>query len=234
MKLTPVDAWTNSTDFYRGKYRNEQGLGLSGLYRRDYRQSSEMIVLNNGNLIGKYKYPKVQHSFDTPMLRWQNLYFCGGYDVRVEEGKRLGSNDLLVDAVVKGLKPIGFIVVEETEVNKYIKKAIDNGLKYSINPHFWDDHCEIGVANIGKLEERFNFDNLIEAYSLYSKDLGYEVITEGEKEWLYGMAKLQLSDFICDFDYSSSEKSICEHILTGLLLGYPIESTVALIDYNIS
>lgn len=230
MKLTPVDAWTNSTDFYRGKYRNEQGLGLSGLYRRDYKKSSEMLVLSNGNLAAKYKYPKVTHSFNSTMVRWENLYFCGGYNVRVEDGKRLGSNELLIDAVIKGLKPIGFIVVKKTEADKYIKRVIDKGLKYSVKPHFWDGFCEIGIANIGKLEEHFDFDKLIEAYDLFSKALGYELIEEDEREWLYSMAKLQLSDFICGFDYLSSEKSTGGDILTGLLLGYPIESTVACLD----
>lgn len=233
MKLTQVDAWTNSTDFYRGKYRNEQGLGLSGLYRRDYKRSSEMLVLNNGNLATKYKYPKVQHSFNTPMLRWENVYFIAGYGIRGQNGERIDTDDLLLDAVISGLKPIGFIVVEKTEVNKYIKKAIDNRLKYSINPHSWDGHCEIGLANEGKLEEHFDFDKLIEAYDLFSKALGYELIEEDEREWLYSMAKLPLSDFICGFDYLNSAKASGEHILTGLLLGYPIESTVAFMDRQV-
>lgn len=234
MKLTPIESWTNSTDLYRGKYRNEQGQGLSGWYRRDYKKNSEMLVINNGNVLCRYKYPKIACSLDTLMLSWQNLYFCGGYYVQAEDGTRLGNDDLLIDAVISGHKPIGFIIVKKTEIDKYIKKAAENNLKYSINPHFWEGHCEIGLANRGRIEDYFNIDNLIEVYDLYSKALGYELISQKDKEWLNKIFKVRLSDFICGFEYAKSNKSDCEHILTGLLLGYPIESTVALIDYKIN
>jgi len=151
-----------------------------------------------------------------------------------KNGERMGSDDLLMDALIKGLKPIGWIIVKKTEAEKYIKKTVDNGLKYSINPHFWNTHCEIGLANKGTLADCFNFYNLIQTYSLFSEALGYDIITEQDKEWLNNMFKLQLSDFICGFDYSSSSKHDCENILTGLLLGYPIESTVAFMDYKVS
>lgn len=54
------------------------------------------------------------------------------------------------------------------------------------------------------------------------------------KKWLNSMFSLELSDFICGFDYAYSCKRNCENVLTGLILGYPIESTVALMNYNIS
>jgi hypothetical protein len=234
MKLTSVDSWTNSTDSYRGKYRDEQGLGLSGLYRRDYKKSSEMLIISNGNLVTKYKYPKVQHSLDTQMLNWGNVHFIAGCGLKGRKGELICTDDLLIEAVISGLKPIGFLMVEKTEVSKYIKKAIDNGLKYSINPHCQDGYCEIGLANKGKLEDYINFSNLLEAYSLFSNALGYELIEEDEREWLYSMAKLQLADFICGFNYLKNGKSDCEDILTGLLLGYPIESTVAFMDGKVS
>lgn len=232
--ITPIDAWVSSSASYRGKYINEQGLGLAGMYRRDYKKSSQMLVINNGNVLCRYKYPKVEHLFDNPMIRWQNLYFCGGYSVLAEDGQCTGSNDLLIEAVIDGVKPIGFIVVKESESYKYIKKAVDNGIKYSVNLHFMDGYCEIGLANSGSLKEHFNFDNLIEAYDLFSDVLEYDLISQDDKEWLSQMFSLELSDFICGFDYAYSGKRNCENVLTGLILGYPIESTVALMDYNIS
>lgn len=233
MKLMPIDSWTDSTNLRSGRYKNEQGLGLSGWYRRDYKKSSEMLVINNGHLLCKYKYPRIVYSFGDSMLSWKNLYFCGGYGVIAEDGKRLGSYDLLIEAVIKGLKPIGFIIVKESEVDKYIKMAVEGNLEYSINPHHWKNHCEIGLANRGKIEDYFNFNNLIELYDFYSKALGYEILSKQDKEWLRDKYKLQLSDFISGFEYSRSDKSNREDVLTGLLLGYPIESTVACIDYNV-
>lgn len=232
--ITPIDAWVSSGASYRGKYVNEQGLGLSGMYRRDFKKSSQMLIINNGHVLSRYKYPRVEYLFDTPMMRWQNLYFCGGYDVSTENGESTGSDDLLIDAVIDGLKPIGFIVVEKSEACKYIKKAIDKGIEYYVNPHFKEDYCEIGLANRGKLRDHFNFDNLIETYDLFSNALGYDLILQDDKEWLSHMFSLELSDFICGFDYSRSGKNDCENVLTGLLLGYPIESTVAFMDYNVS
>lgn len=180
--ITPIDAWVSSSASYRGKHINEQGLGLSGMHRRDYKKSSQMLVINNGNVLCRYKYPKVEHLFNNPMIRWQNLYFCGGYSVLAEDGQSTGSDDLLIEEVIDGFKTIGFIVVKESESYKYIKKAVDNGIKYSVNPHFKEDYCEIGLANRGRLREHFNFDNLIEAYELFSSALGYNLISQYDKK----------------------------------------------------
>lgn len=78
MGLVAVDSWAcPKTMKYKGKYRNEDGQGLCGFYRRDYKKTTDMVVLSNGNVIIRYKYPKVDIPFKSPMMRWHNLAFNG-------------------------------------------------------------------------------------------------------------------------------------------------------------
>lgn len=56
--LIPVDGWVTNDTKNQGKYLNEQGLGLSGFYRRDFKFNSDMVVLSNGHFAFRYKYPR--------------------------------------------------------------------------------------------------------------------------------------------------------------------------------
>ncbi|MEK3976193.1 hypothetical protein [Psychrobacillus sp. FSL K6-1267] len=232
-KIISVDGWATVKESYKGNYRNEQGLGLSGFFRRDYKENHEMVVVSNGNLLCRYKYPRgINIPFESPMVRWMNLIYCGGYDVLLENGERSGSNERLLEAVNKGLKPIGFIIVNSKNIEIMVERVKLSGLHFEVSKQERDTY-EIGIANRGKVKDHFDLKKLISSYQLFSEHLGYDLLTSEEEEILLKTAELELNYFIKDFAYASCEKRKWEHVLTGLLLGYPIESTVSFLSGRI-
>lgn len=227
--LIAVEGWATTKESYKGKYQNDQGLGLSGFYRRDYKENHEMVVMSNGLSMCRYKYPRgINIPFQSPMVRWMNLTFCGGYGVLLENGEYAGSDNRLLEAVANGLKPIGFISVDKYNLEEMLEKVKQSGLHYEVSK-IWTGDYEIGLANQGKVKDYFDLTKLISSYRLYSDRLGYDLLTSKEEESLLETNEIELAYFIKDFDYASSKKKDWEHVLTGLLLGFPIESTVALL-----
>lgn len=138
MDLHVIEGWANTSGKFVGRYRNEKGLGLSGLYQKRFKKHNTMIFINNGYTLARYKYPNASIPFSSPMVRWQNLYFCGGFRIEKEDGTSTDSAELLFDAVASGQKLIGFIAAKSDVAEKLSEKARTVGLAYSINPHHFE------------------------------------------------------------------------------------------------
>jgi|UPI00041DD0DE hypothetical protein len=225
--LIPVDGWTIPKKKYCGRYCDDKDNALNGLYRRDYKENSVMLAINNGNVVRRYKYPKIQIPFNSKMVRWQNLHFCGGLGIPRPEGTNAGANDELLQAVIDGLKPVGFIITDKPEI--YINEAMESQCKYIINNNVaWlQNYKEVAIANSGKLKDNFDLNSLIESYRLMSIEVGWNLLTKEDESRLLSKGNCNLSDFLVDWDYANP-KSNYDLALTGLLLGFPIESTVAI------
>lgn len=228
--LNKVHGWTMENCEQIGKYRDENGLGLSGFYRREYKKNYEMVVLNNGYSLCRYKYPKLTNLPHTShMLSWSNLLFCGGYKIRLANGEYAGSNERLFEAVSKGNKPMGFMVFRSTEeLNKMTHQIEESNLQHSISERNHSAYpYEIGLANNGTFGEWFDLNSVVEAYRLFSKELGFNVLSHEDELSILNLKERKLSTPLNGFDYSSPFKNNFNHVLTGLILGYPIESTIA-------
>lgn len=132
------------------------------------------------------------------------------------------------------MKPIGFIPTPEGESQKYINKAKISGLPFSVRPHF-DGWVMIGVANRGTLGEHFDLNQFLDSYRIMSKALSFEcqLLTPEEERRFANLWKLDLSYFLLpDYDHIHPQY-IFDFALNGLILGYPIESTVAVIMYQV-
>jgi hypothetical protein len=234
--LIAVDGWVTNDTKDQGKYQNEQGYGFTGFFRRDYKQTSDMVVMYHGYSNLRYKYPKIMDNpFHSPMIRWHNLFFCGGYPpITFANGELVDTNNHLLDAVRTGQKPIGFWLLKSDELEETICKAKQADLIWKITSidyhHF---KYKIGIANKGKVKDHFDLNKLLESYRLFSERLGFDLLNKEEEEIILNHNDLDLSYFINGYDYGSPCKKRYDHVLTGLLLGYPIESTVALIARQI-
>lgn len=226
MNITAYDGWICHQQQYKGKYRNEEG--LSGLYQREYKNTKEMIVLYNGHLLRKYKYPKIEIPFRSSMVRWQNLYFCGGFGMQYEDGSRADTNELLIQSVINKEKPIGFVFVNNKDKEMLINKIEKSALTYIVNNSCQEGYYEIGVANHGTIKDNFDINALIESYKLYGEKINFKFITEEIEFSLRSLSEKKLSDFLQDYDYANPS-SIIDLIVTGLILGYAVESTMAII-----
>jgi len=222
LKLINVNGWSCVDKLYKGKFRDENDNGLCGFFKKDNKETSTMYVLNNGNAMVRYKYPRKEVPFCSPMVRWFNLIYCGGYSMCDEDGKCISGYDNLFQAVLNGLKPIGFSLIKTEEVDRYVKKAQDrNIIVNATKKHDWiEDRYWVGTANQGTIKDNFDLDALVSSYKIMGIEYGIEELFEyGERE---------LSSFLIDFDYAHPSGMV-EYALNGLILGYAFESTVALL-----
>lgn len=233
--LINVNGWVSPLVADIGKYKNEDGQPLSGFYRIDHRGTSDMLVLRNGRCQGTYTYPRVEMPFKHPMVNWLNLAFCGGYLIPKPDGTELGYEDI-IDAVIAGTKPIGFVVGSKSKIEEYAKLVEKTGLPYCINDkhrtdYFGQKYYELGIANNGTLGENFVLEALIQSYRVLSTAYGtkYTALSESDEITLRRLSNKKLESFLKGYDYAKISQSNLELVITGLILGYAVESTFACI-----
>jgi hypothetical protein len=168
VEMRPVNAWSVKKPRYPGyvgKYRDAEGYGLSGWFEREYKYTKHMIALNNGNVMTRYRFPKVEIPFSSPMHRWENLWFCGGWSTQGPNGEWVGSNDCLLQAVADGMKPVGFINIDARELNQWLDRIQSLGIHHAVREGKVIGRLDIGIAaNNRTLAD--NFDILISNCSL--------------------------------------------------------------------
>jgi len=150
------------------------------------------------------------------------------------EWYRLSTEYNIIQAVINGVKPIGFAISDrEKTKDEFIKLITDAGLPHIVAPSesFRPDlpeRYDINLCQHGKVGELFDLDDVIESYQLLLEldpDADYY---HNLKKQILKLRNRQLSDYLTDWDYANPKTDI-DLILTGLLLGYPLESTSALI-----
>lgn len=89
--------------------------------------------------------------------------------------------------------------------------------------------CEIGFANQGVTSDLFDIDTHIESYRMLNDGVPYSLITEADLKEFETISRKRLSDFF-DYDYAHPCTAV-ESLKVGFILGYPIESTFAVINW---
>lgn len=242
MNLINVDGWSKSKEevintdpFIKefgfkksslGKNVDDDGKYLCGFYKREYKKTEDVIFLNNGRTLCRYKFPKVDIPFSSTMVNWRNLFYCGGYSTTNIDGTDPCSDEALLEGVLCGKKPIGYIVDNKEKIDSYIAKIENTGLKYKVTPREDGINFDLGISNVGIINELFDIAKLIESYEL----MGVYIYPK-LKEQLLEVSKKDLSEILYLEGYTiySSVKTDFELILTGLILGYSVKSTVAAI-----
>ena len=197
---------------HKGPYRDEDNNALHGIYIRNQDDTQEKLFINNGDLVRKYIYPNIRTEFKSEMVNDFNLHFCGEWtwpDVDYEYG--------LIDRVRRKKKPMGLYICDTRgELNK-----LKHTIRY-LNLNITKKDKELGFCQKGKLKDLFDLDSLQKDYVNY---LGYKAIDFKK------IADKTLDECIASFDYDNP-KDDEELIITGLVFGYPIESTVSIILGN--
>lgn len=232
-QLKPINGWIFSLDSLledrdKGKYCNEQGRGLNGIYRREYKSYFETVFIRNGHIRCSYKYPKFEIPFKSPMVRWENLWHCGGFILRDANGNDINDDNIVQD-VVTGLKPIGFVSGTMENINRWTNLANEHDCIYSEPkehslPAFKGQY-EIGIANNCTVSEYFDIEALLRTYRNASEVLGFSLLKPFNEEIIRRMGKHRLSDYLQGWDYAYPINNV-DYVKTGLLLGYAVESTI--------
>lgn len=188
-----------------------------------------------------YRYKNVP-SYQSRYLNWGNLNCCGGwtYDetylyTAVQEEKKLYSN-------------IVFTIVNEDYAKQYkqcnfhTEKTVSSILS-KLKSELPDDcvmgfECEdkevyerifrsLFICKKGTLNNFYNIDDILRSYEQFGV-----IIDDAEKHRIRELSDVPLEYFgHDDFVYKYHQPEFgSQLIITGLLLGYPIESTVGLIE----
>lgn len=205
---------------YSGKYRNSNGSIKHGVYLRKYKNTINKLFINDGHLMSLYRYPNINCKFSSSKINDYNLHLCGGWsfkDVNREEA---------IIRVINDLKPMGFLVT--TEVEKWKDICEKSKLDFIIKPNHipTEKHFDIGISCKGTFEENFDIKTLIEDYINYLGLIKFQS-TQEISNFILSLKNTKISYYL-NSNYTNPE-SIQDIIITGLILGYPIETTVSII-----
>jgi hypothetical protein len=202
-------------------------------------------IYNNGHLMVGYRYPIITRQFYSNLINYDNLHLCGGWFLT---GTKI--DDECVLRVLNHTKPMGietYLITEKEKINNIIA-VIKNVLKYEKNAFIYKEakrdlkgHAcwhDVKIAINKSFVELFDLQALVHDYLEYfckaellsRREFPWEFLPQVERHIL-GFRNQRISAYL-EFDYANP-KTALDLITTGLVLGYPIETTASLIirDY---
>lgn len=206
------------------------------IVREDYKKRSQVKVFSETG--GKrivhraYRFNLIPDRFDSPFISWANLDRCGGWlcddsylDTAVQEGKKLyAARKQVLKTSYFPDKP------SKDEALQQFQKLIDSfpdGVTGGIDTMFNQENFLFTfICRKGRIADYFDIDNVFEFYSKLGFRLPQNVVDK-VKTW----CNIEIKDFggeQAPFHYSNPYTPE-EFITTGLLLGYPLESTASII-----
>lgn len=187
-------------------HENSHGIRM---IRKDYVRRSEVKVKgSNDYTIATYRFPNIPDTFASPFISWANLDCCNGWqydrdylESAVPEGRKLYAG---LFGAPKNNVPEGLIVGEE------VQGPAGNWF----------------ICRNGKLSDYYDIKAVIDHYA----KLGV-VFCDKEYAEIHNLSETEIQDFGTDkapYNYAWSN-SAAQLVITGLLLGYPLESTASLL-----
>ena len=200
-------------------YQIFNGGGDIVFLRSDERVTSTVCVKNLKHRLplAEYTFHNIpSDTFQSPYISWANLNCCGGWSF---------DESYLLTAVQDGKKLCaGITMNSEEKLQTYLDSLSGE------YPHFCPPPMQNGpytfyyvdVTRKGCISDYIDMNAVQETYSaLRVKFLDFSVIRE-----YTSMPMIHLLDGTVEFDYANPNGSE-QLAVTGLLLGYPIESTSA-------
>lgn len=189
-------------------HENSKGIKI---VREDYKNRSKVRVLGlDGSTIRTYRFNNVAE-YQHPYLSWENLDHCGGW---------ASDDTYLLSAVQNMKKPSAqYAVVNEPVPNI---KHDSNVEIYCMSEQIYNNYTrnQVYIARTCSLKDLFNIDSVIDAYKKQDISL--------EKEDLMPYMEKPIMELMKK-EFYANQTSITEVVITGLMLGYPIESTASIL-----
>jgi len=205
----------------KAAYKVFEGDGSGIVFvRSDTAKTSTVTIKNEaGNHIHrKYKFRNVPDALQSPYISWANLNCCNGW--RFDKG-------YLRTAVQDGKKLCaGITFNNEDELRAYVD-GLNSEYPYFCSPKqknysgYW---YYVDVTRQGSIADYIDMTAVRDIYSA----LGIDFLDFGVVDDLAAQPMLHLLDGTVQFDYGNP-KGGEQYIVNGLLLGYPLESTAALL-----
>jgi|GEM_PF-4060325 len=201
---------------------------VNGVFLKKDKNTENILIIAQGSLVNMYTYKAISRNFTSEMINYRNLHLCGGWHFPDVEEKEC------VTRVFDGKKPMGiFATFDRQAYNDFINEFEDDLSMYpslystkfvSENPVY-----SVAVCIHGTFHENFDIDGLTLDYIDYLEDSFNEYFNIEQIHFLFNdiLKNKEVSNFI-QFDYGNP-RTVIDTIIAGLLLGYPIETTVSLI-----
>lgn len=183
-------------------HENSKGIKI---IREDYKKRSKVNVIGfDGTPIRTYRFNNVPE-YKHPYLSWENLDHCGGW---------ASDDTYLLTAVQNSKKPAaqyyyGYDSVPEIKTEKGIEV---------FTKHISD---WIFITRSCSLKDLFDIDSIIYAYKKHNIFL--------DKADLMPYMEKPIMDLMKE-EFFINQTTETEIVITGLMLGYPIESTASILQ----
>lgn len=215
-------------------HRNSKGIVM---VREDFKARSQVKVLcefaQKHPCIRTYRFNLIQEPVEAPYCSWANLDCCGGWsfdeeylDTAVQKGLKLFAGRT---ASLRGRYTSNYPTLEEArEQFKAFQDALPDGVVADIDPVIADpNNFHTFICRTGKITDHIDLDMV---FGFYEK-LGQH-ISDAEKAEVERLCSYPIKSYgsgRAPFLYMDASTN-AELITTGLLLGYPIESTVSILQ----
>ena len=189
-------------------HENSKGIKI---VREDYKTRCKVSVIGfDGTAIRTYRFNNVPE-YKHPYLSWENLDHCGGW---------ASDDSYLLSAVQDGKKPAAqYAVINEPVPN--VKPDKDTETYYMSEPFYNEGtRNQVYITRTCSLKDLFDVDSVIDAYEKQDVIIG--------KEKLMPYMERPIMDLMKEGFFIYTDSAI-EIIITGLMLGYPIESTASIL-----
>ena len=216
-------------------HQNSKGVTI---IREDYRKRSQVKVFSEyqgkRHTLRSYRFNNIPDRFDSPFCSWANLDCCGGWsydetylDTAVQDGKKLfaGRYQFLKSRCF----PDSPSRVEALHEFHKFADGLPSGVIAGIERcgrQKVEDILHTFICREGKLADYFDLNAVFDFYAklgLIIQPHIIEQVTElcSIEIWTFGGENAPFSYYYANSDV--------ELITTGLLLGYPIESTASIL-----
>ena len=181
---------------------------------------------NQNGVLSVIKYQNICITLESPLLSWRNLFFCSNNYGCAPDYQYMNN------AVQNGTKTAATIYMNDTDVYKSFMDTLPTGIhaapygNYSKSEH----PVILFVYRDGSLASYFNFEQVMQVYRGHSVD---SIDWERVKYLIEKPMNYFANEDECGFSLQSCRNNHTL-VVTGLLLGYPVESTIAWLKGDIS
>jgi len=219
----------------RGTSREKNGCPRNGIYLQSFKKTELKSYIRNGNILGKYRYPRSERTFFSHLINDYNQNLAGGWYWKYREdgsqrSKNESNNEIIFERVMRGSKPLGGLRYWPDETMKsrsLLLKLLASPLAFHCNGD--DGSLRINICRKGRLKKIFDLKRLAADY-IAMEQAGKSALLGSSEEIRCFFSSIKdncLEDYL-NFDHLHPVSRF-DFIQTGLILGYPMENTYALL-----
>ena len=216
---------------------NENSFGIRMIRTDKVRRSCVDVVNEDGYRHVRYRMNNIPF-YEHPLLSWKNLDYVGGWRI-AEKDEAYLYTAVQQEHKLMALFTVPLYEVECPDTEKNLRSIVEEKLKAmcpgldeshelwritSVSRNYYGTYCNVTILRRGCLADFFDVKEIVGAYHRQS----FDIVAQEDLEPFF---HTELSDLFPEQEQPASPSNyFVRSILTGLVLGYPIESTVSLLN----